>query len=66
MKLADLHKMVGKDVTVVFFDGDVRSGVLGYADTFSAEHGYRKPNYFYIDDMSFKVSHIKKIKEKGE
>ena len=59
----ELHTLVGKEVEVVFKHGEPRRGILGFADDFSAKHGYRKANYFYVEDMSFKVSHIKKIKQ---
>lgn len=59
----ELHTFVDKEVEVVFKDGTTRRGILGFADSFSYEHGYRKVNYFYVKDMSFKVSHIKKIKQ---
>lgn len=61
MTKADLMKLVGKKVSVEFKDGErAIYGTLGYVDEFSAEHGYRKPNYFYIGDTSFKVSHVRK------
>lgn len=59
----ELHTFVGKTVEVIFRDDTTIIGVLGFADGFSAKHGYRKANYFYIADVSFKVSHIKKIKQ---
>lgn len=59
----ELHTFVGKEVEVVFIHGETRRGILGFADNFSYEHGYRKVNYFYVKDISFKVSHIKKIKQ---
>jgi len=59
----ELHTFVGKSVEVVFRDDETIKGILGFADDFSAKHGYRKPNYFYVGDISFKVSHIKKIKQ---
>ena len=59
----ELHTFVDKEVEVVFKDGTTSRGILGFADSFSYEHGYRKVNYFYVKDLSFKVSHIKKIKQ---
>lgn len=56
-----LMKLVGMEVGVRLFDDKEYEGVLGFADDFSARHGWRKPGYFYIDDMGFKVSHVKKI-----
>lgn len=59
----ELHTFVGKPVEVVFRDDTTIKGILGFANDFSAKHGYRKANYFYVENMSFKVSHIKKIKQ---
>lgn len=56
-------KLVGKNVRILFRDGEWIWGKLGYADEFSAKHGFRKPNYFYIGHTSFKVSHVKKVAE---
>ena len=61
MKHAELLKLVGKDVRILFRNGKWIWGELGYAYEFSAKYGYRKPNYFYIGDTSFKVSHVKKV-----
>ena len=62
MKKAELMELVGRYMEVVFHDERVEKGILGYANEFSAKHGWRKPDYFYINDISFKVSHIKRIK----
>lgn len=62
MKKDELKTFIGKRVEITLFDGDIIAGVLGYAETFSAEYDYRKPSYFYIGSMCFKVSHVKKIK----
>lgn len=61
MKHAELLKLVGKNVRIQFFDKTWIWGKLGYAYYFSAKYDYRKPNYFYIGDTSFKVSHVKKV-----
>lgn len=61
MTKEDLMKLVGKRVSVYFKDGKSAYGALGYVDEFSAKHDYRKPNYFYINNISFKVSHIRKV-----
>ncbi len=63
MKRAELMKLVGKNVRVLFWDGNWVWGKLGYADEFSAKHDFRKPNYFYIGNVSFLVSHVKKLAE---
>lgn len=64
MTNAELMKLVGKKITV-YFKGGERGiyGTLGYADEFSAKHDYRRPEYFYIGNTSFKVSHVKKVAE---
>jgi hypothetical protein len=61
MKKNELMLFVGKKVTVYFKDGEMIYGTLGYADEFSEKHNYRKLNYFYIGDTSFKVSHVRKV-----
>ena len=64
MTKADLMKLVGKKVSVYFKDGERGIyGTLGYVDEFSSKHDYRKPNYFYIGNTSFKVSHVRKLVE---
>lgn len=66
MTKAGLMELVGKKVKIIFTGGNVEEGVLNYADEFSAKYDYRKPNYFYIGNTSFKVSHVKKVEKKGE
>ncbi len=61
MTKADLMKLVGKRVFVYFKHGKSTYGTLGYVDEFSAKHDYRKPDYFYINSISFKVSHVLKV-----
>lgn len=63
MTKADLMKLVGKRVFVYFKDGERVYGTLGYVDEFSEKYDYRKPNYFYINNISFKVSHVRKVAE---
>lgn len=59
---SELMRLVGKKVFVYFKDGESIYGTLGYVDEFSAKYDYRKPNYFYIGNTSFKVSHTKKVR----
>ena len=66
MKYAELMKLVGKNVRVLFYDGEWVWGKLGYADEFSAKHDFRKPKYFYINNISFLVSHVKKLVVESE
>ena len=63
MKRAVLDSYIGKNVSVTLFDDDMYSGILGFADDFSALHGFKKPGYFYIGHMCFKSSHVKKLSE---
>lgn len=66
MTKADLMKLVGKKVFVYFKNGERGIyGTLGYVDEFSAKYDYRKPNYFYIGNTSFKVSHVRKVESEG-
>lgn len=67
MTKAELMLYVGKKVHI-YFKGGERAiyGILGYADEFSAKHDYRKPDYFYIGNTSFKVSHIRKLLVESE
>lgn len=62
----ELMSYIGKKVFVYFKDGERGIyGTLGYVDEFSAKHDYRKLNYFYIGNVSFKVSHVRKLEERG-
>lgn len=64
MTKAELMFYVGKKVHI-YFKGEEKGiyGILGYVDEFSAKYDYRKPNYFYIGNTSFKVSHVRKVAE---
>lgn len=67
MTKADLMKLVGKKVFVYFKDEERGIyGILGYVDEFSSKYDYRKPNCFYINHTSFKVSHVRKVAESEE
>lgn len=59
----ELYKLVGKNVRIIFEDGKTEQGILGFAAEFGSKYGYRKPNKFYINDLSFCVSSVKKIVE---
>lgn len=60
----ELMSYVGKKVHI-YFKGEERGiyGTLGFVDEFSARHDYRKPNYFYVNNLSFKVSSVKRVAE---
>lgn len=67
MTKADLMAYVGKKVHIAFKDNSSSIyGTLGYVDEFSEKYDFRKPNYFYIGNVSFKVSHVKKAIESEE
>lgn len=67
MTKAELMLYVGKKVYIYFKDSESGIyGTLGYVDEFSEKYNYRKPNYFYIGNTSFKVSHIRKLAESEE
>lgn len=67
MTKAELMKFVGKKVTVYFKNGEsMIYGTLGYVDEFSEKYDFRKPDYFYINHTSFKVSHVRKIEWEGK
>jgi hypothetical protein len=64
MTKAELMRLVGKRVFVQFKDAEKGIyGTLGYVDEFSPKYDFRKPDYFYIGNTSFKVSHIRKLAE---
>ena len=67
MTKVELMSYVGKKVYVYFKGGEKGIyGTLGYVDEFSEKYDYRKPNYFYIGNTSFKVSHIRKLEKEEE
>ena len=67
MTIADLTKFIGKPVCLYFKGHQIPLyGTLGYVDEFSSKHHYRKPGYFYINNMSFKVSAVRKVIEREE
>ncbi len=57
-----LDSFLHQRVQITFIDGQIVEGILGYADAFSTLHQYKKVGYYYIDDICFRKSHIKKIK----
>lgn len=67
MTKSELMELVGKKVRIICKDGDEDVGILKYVDEFSEKHGWRKPNYFYINgcNFCFKVRHIKKVEVLG-
>lgn len=61
MKKEDLDKYLGKRVRIVLISGKVIEGVLGFIPEFSARYLWRSPNYYYINEYSFKAPHVKKF-----
>lgn len=62
MTKAELFNLVGKKVKVYFKESEkVIYGTLGYVDEFSEKYEFRKPDYFFIGNTIFKVSHIRKV-----
>ena len=59
---AELREYLGKYVRIRLFDGSEYEGVLGFTPEFSERYGYRKPNYFTVSNLDFKVSHLRDIK----
>lgn len=66
MTKAELMTYVGEKAHIAFKNGSSVYGTLGYVDEFSEKHDFRKPNYFYIGNVTFKVSHVKKVIESEE
>lgn len=61
MKKDDLMKLVGRNVSVTFYDGQTLNGKLEYVDEFSAKYNWSKPGYFKIRNYSFRVSYVKTL-----
>lgn len=61
VKIELLNQFLGKNVTITLFDGTILKGTLQFCAKFCKEHGYRKPNYYYIENTSFKASHVTKV-----
>lgn len=58
----NLLDLVGSEVFIYLFDDEKPiHGTLGYVYQFSPKYGYRKPNYFYIGNISFRVSHVRRV-----
>ena len=66
MKREILNEYLGKYVLITFFDGcftrDSMEGKLCYCPEFSEKYGYKKPGYYYIENLCFKASHVKKLR----
>lgn len=64
MKKSELMQLVGKRVKVTFREdcgGGESTGILGYTKELSEKYNYSKPNYFTINYINFKVSHVKEV-----
>lgn len=62
MKKSELKKLVGSEIKVVLFNDKEFTGKLSYVEEFSEKYGFRKPGLFYIGNIGFRVSHLKKVK----
>lgn len=62
MKKEELDKYCGYIVDIVLYDGCVACGVLEFIPTYSAKYNFRHPGFYYIGNMSFKSTEVKKIK----
>lgn len=61
MTKAELMELVGKTTIIhLKYEDRLLFGILYYADEFSARYGYRKPHHFYIGNISFLPSHVRK------
>lgn len=61
MRREDLNRYLGKRVRIVLTSGKAIEGVLGYTPYYSYKYSWRSPNYYYINEYSFKASHVKKF-----
>lgn len=61
MKREDLDKYLGKRVKIVLASGKAIEGVLGFCPEYSSRYYWISPNYYYINEYSFKASRIKKV-----
>lgn len=59
MSKEQLNTMLGKNVEILFDNGNVERGKLGYTPAFGVEYGYKVPHCYTIGDISFKASHVK-------
>ena len=58
MNKVKLEELLGKEVVVIFKEGDTDSGILVKGD------GYEKGYYQCVDSFWFRPSHAKSIREK--
>ena len=59
MKKEQVDRLIGKEVTIIFADGKMARGIVGYVPEFSAKYQWRKPGYYYVGNTIFKASHVK-------
>lgn len=60
----DLKKYIGQNVIAVIVGDHGKKklkGILGFVYDFSEAYGWRKPNYFYINDYCFRSSLVKEL-----
>lgn len=65
MKKEKLNIYVGKKVGVLFFDDDLRFGTLGQGKGLGNGLYNDDPSWYHLKEerLSFRSSHVKKIKE---
>ena len=61
MKKEELDKYCGYIVDIVFYDGCVACGKLEFIPAYSAKYNFRHPGFYYIGNMSFKSTDVKKV-----
>ncbi len=59
MSKEQLNAMLDKNVEILFNDGTVERGKLGYTPNFSPKYGYKPAHCYTVGDISFKASHVK-------
>lgn len=59
MILTDLMALIGKKVRIIFTNGEVLTGVLEYAETYSEQYGWRKAKHFYLGTKHFRSWQVK-------
>ena len=58
---SELDELIGQNTLIRFKDGTTARGILGFADSFSSEHEYRKPDCYYVGGISFRKTSIKSV-----
>ena len=59
-----LDNLLGQYVHIEFLDGQNVTGILEFAENFSAKYGWKKPNFYYCGNYGFRKSLVKNITRK--